>query len=60
MKLRKQINFLKKRNEKQLSFYMPLVVKYLVLTASHNNARVRVVAEEKLQKFLKVSQIYFF
>jgi hypothetical protein len=38
---------------------MPLVVKYLVLTASHNNARVRVVAEEKLQKFLKVQILFF-
>eukprot|EP01080_Neovahlkampfia_damariscottae_P008330 gene8330-154_t len=41
-------------NEKHQSFYTSIVVKYLVQTASHKSGRVRVVAEEKLQKFLKV------
>ena len=42
------------RNEKHQTFYTSLVVKYFVQTASHKSGRVRVVAEEKLQKFLKI------
>ena len=62
MKIRKKKQNFKKlkiRNEKHQSFYTSLVVKYFIQTASHKSGRVRLVAEEKLQKFLKVFFFYF-